>query len=228
MKLFLCLILAISILSCTNQKLVNTSEAVNDKTYLALGDSYTIGEGVDPEQSFPYQLVSRLNESGVKTLKPEIVAVTGWTTRDLLRGIAEKKISRKYDFVSLQIGVNNQYSKLSPVIYRKEFKELLSLAIDYSLGGRSTVYVISIPDWSVTPLGRSRKDYNLLPLEIDKFNAINKEESLKENVHYIDITPASRFALTDPSLIAADSLHPSGKMYTEWVKLLYPLVKKKL
>lgn len=91
MKLFLCLILAISILSCTNQKLVNTSEAVNDKTYLALGDSYTIGEGVDPEQSFPYQLVSRLNESGVKTLKPEIVAVTGWTTRDLLRGIAEKK-----------------------------------------------------------------------------------------------------------------------------------------
>lgn len=114
------------------------------------------------------------------------------------------------------------------MIYRKEFKELLSLAIDYSLGGRSTVYVISIPDWSVTPLGRSRKDYNLLPLEIDKFNAINKEESLKENVHYIDITPASRFALTDPSLIAADSLHPSGKMYTEWVKLLYPLVKKKL
>ena len=228
MRVFLCLIFAVLLSSCIKPKIVKTTYVVKDKIYLALGDSYTSGEGVNTQESFPYQLVARLNGSGVKTLEPEVIAMTGWTSADLLAGIQARKITKKYDFVTLQIGVNNQFSRLSPVIYRKEFNQLLNIAISHSIGGRATVYVISIPDWSVTPQGRRRKDYHLVPKEIDEFNAINREESLNESVNYIDITPRSRLALTETSLLSIDSLHPSKKFYGEWVDSLFPLVRKEL
>ena len=198
-----------------------------DKTYLALGDSYTIGEAVSTEESFPYQLVAQLNSGGVKTLKPRIIAYTGWTTGNLISAINQEKINEKYDFVTLLIGVNNQYMKHSPEIYRKEFAGLLNTAVNYSAGGKATVFVISIPDWGVTDFGKL-KNPKEVAIEIDKFNAINKEATYNAGVHYIDITPGSRLAANDTTLISIDGLHPSGKMYAEWVKQLLPLVRREL
>lgn len=198
-----------------------------DKTYLALGDSYTVGEAISQKESFPYQLTDHLNANGVKTSEPEIVAYTGWTSSNLIEGINQSKLKEKYDFVTLLIGVNNQYTNASKETYRKEFAELLNTAVSFSAGGRATVFVISIPDWGVTPFGQL-KNPKEVAIEIDAFNAINREEAFNARVHYIDITPGSRLAENDQSLTSADSLHPSGKMYAEWVKQLLPLVKKEL
>jgi lysophospholipase L1-like esterase len=131
----------------------------------------------------------------------------------------------KYDFVTVLIGVNNQYVKKSISAYRAEFIEILNLAIVRSRGGRATVYVISIPDWSVTPFGKL-KDTKLESASIDLYNNVNREESKNASVNYVDITPASRIADTDDSYTSIDGLHPSYKMYREWVGKLYPLVKR--
>lgn len=227
MKLFIYTLLTTFLFSGAREKIIPRPYEIKNKLYLALGDSYTTGESVYEDESFPYQLVSRLNASSVTTLEPELIAFTGWTSKNLLDAIEEKKTLKKYDFVTLLIGVNNQYSNLSKDDYRKEFNKILNIAISHSIGGRATVYVISIPDWSATPHGRT-KDFNKVTLEIDKFNAINKEESLNEGVHYIDITSRSRATLTDKSLVSIDNLHPSAKFYREWVDILHPLVRREL
>lgn len=227
MKAVLFFSVLISAVSCSKPETRQSLYVQMDKTYLALGDSYTVGEAVPQKESFPYQLTEQLNANGVKTSAPEIVAITGWTTSNLIEGIKELKPGVKYDFVTLLIGVNNQYTNASKETYRKEFAELLNTAVSFSSGGRATVFVISIPDWGVTPFGQL-KNPKEVAIEIDAFNAINREEAFNARVHYIDITPGSRLAENDQSLTSADSLHPSGKMYAEWVKQLLPLVKKEL
>lgn len=191
------------------------------QTYLALGDSYTIGQSVTAAESFPFQLANQLKLNGIKyIIGPEIVARTGWTTSDLQAGIktaiVNEDISRtKYDIVTLLIGVNNQFRKQSQTVYRKEFKELLQTAITFAGGNKNKVFVISIPDWGATPFGG--KNRNLITRkEIDEFNAINKTETLALRISYTDITEASRNAATDLELVAKDDLHPSGKMYLDW------------
>lgn len=186
-------------------------------TYLALGDSYTIGEAVEQKLSFPYQLVSELATQNVFVTTPKIIAKTGWTTDELQSAIKVENVTQKFDIVTLLIGVNNQYRGNPQITYRKEFAALLQTAISYANGNKKHVFVVSIPDWGITPFGKSSgKDIAKISAEIDAFNAIAKEETLAMNVSYTDITPGSRNAGADLSLVATDGLHPSGKMYAEW------------
>ena len=199
--------------------------------YLALGDSYTIGESEDEAERWPNQLASLVESSpqiasqfgGIEGgVEVTIIARTGWTTDELWDGIQAQKIDPPYDLVSLLIGVNNQYRGLDIEEYRKSFVFLLNKAIEYAGGDANRVIVLSIPDWGVTPFAGDR-DSKKIADEINRFNAINREETEKAGAHYIDITPISREAVNDPSLIAGDGLHPSGKMYTEWSKLALPV-----
>lgn len=197
------------------------------KTYtlLALGDSYTVGEAVPVAESFPYQLRTRLKENGQTLAIPKVVARTGWTTGELLDGIRLEALKDTFSVVTLLIGVNNQYRSGSPDEYRKEFRELLLQAIGFAGGNKQHVFVLSIPDWGVTPYARqSGRNPATIAAQIDAFNAINQQETRMAGVSYTDITPGSREAANDPSLIAGDGLHPSGKMYGEWIKLLLPKV----
>ncbi|WP_235005251.1 SGNH/GDSL hydrolase family protein [Pedobacter nyackensis] len=211
---------------------LETSAAINTEhkiSYLALGDSYTIGESVPLESNFPYQLSAKLNNNGLDVAKPHIIAVTGWTTSELQAAIKAESLKQKFGLVTLLIGVNNQYRGESLDTYRKEFKALLQTAIDFADGNKAHVFVVSIPDWGVTPYGLSSgRDLKAVADEIDAFNAINKEETLAEGISYTDITPASRKASTAPDLIATDGLHYSPKMHAEWVDSLTPAVVKAL
>ncbi|MBL8102075.1 MAG: SGNH/GDSL hydrolase family protein [Anaerolineales bacterium] len=188
--------------------------------YLALGDSYTIGESVAEEDRWPNQLAALLDSSG--NIDVTIIARTGWTTSELWQGIQAADPQGTYDMVSLLIGVNNQYRGYDIDEYREEFRFLLGKAIEFAGGKPEHVFVLSIPDWGVTPFATGR-DRGQISSEINAFNAVNLEESKKANVNYVDITPISREAVSDSSLIAADGLHPSGKMYTEWAKLSLPI-----
>jgi len=225
MKSLLMMLVITAINSCDAKRPATDTSAISTgKTILALGDSYTIGESVLKEQSFPYQLAKQLNADGIKTENPKVIAQTGWTTSDLLGAIESEKLTVKYDVVTLMIGVNNQYSGGSQETFRKEFNQLLDTAISHSKTGAAGVFVISFPDWTVTPFGREQ-GFKGPSAEVDTFNAISKQETAKREINYIDITPASRIAESDRSLIAGDGLHPSGKMYGEWVRAVYPLVK---
>lgn len=190
--------------------------------YLALGDSYTIGESVDETERWSMQLADLLTKEDYST-EVTIIARTGWTTDELWQGIQAQEIERPYDLVSLLIGVNNQYRGRDIEEYREGFIFLLEKSIEYAGGDANRVFVLSIPDWGVTPFAGGR-DSKQIAMEINQFNAINRAETEKLGAHYIDITPISREAVSDPSLIASDGLHPSGKMYTEWAKLALPMV----
>ena len=196
--------------------------------FLALGDSYTIGESVPEAERWPNQLAELIKSSAQfneteESIEVTIIARTGWTTDELWEGIQEVKIDPPYDLVSLLIGVNNQYRGRDIEEYREGFIFLLYKAIGYAGGDPNRVIVLSIPDWGVTPFANSR-DSKKIAVEINKFNAVNEEESKKVGVYYVNITPSSREAVTDSSLIASDGLHPSGKMYAEWAKLALPEV----
>lgn len=233
-NLFITTILAGTLFSCGKQLAVipvttnnppKTDVTISDSlTYLALGDSYTIGQSVTLPQSFPYQLAAQLKSTGHLVSTPKIIATTGWTTGDLITAVnASDTKDKKYGIVTLLIGVNNQYRGYSRDVYRTEFIQLLNTAIAYANGNKKHVFVISIPDWGSTPFAAS-VDRNKVAGEIDAFNAINKTETDKLGVAYVNITPTSKRAATDPSLTANDGLHPSGSMYGLWVQLLAPVV----
>ena len=189
--------------------------------YLALGDSYTIGESVPQEQSFPYQLVKKLREQGIEMDEPHIIATTGWTTDELLEAVKAENITGTFELVTLLIGVNNQYRGYSKANYRVEFKELLQMALSFADSKPECVYVVSIPDWGVTPFAqKSNRDVVKISSDIAAFNQVNKEEALRSGVSYIDITPGSKHAAADLTLLAEDGLHPSGRMYEEWAEAL--------
>ena len=191
----------------------------NLKSFLALGDSYTIGESVMASERFPDQTAQFLMARQIKIGDPEIIATTGWTTRDLINAIDAKTPKNNYSVVTLLIGVNNQYQGKSIDEYTSEFSFLLNHAIGYAGNKKENVYVLSIPDYSVTPFARE-SDTVRIAKEIDEFNAVNRKISFDAGVNYIDITPISREAKYDPSLIASDGLHPSGKQYKRWAEIL--------
>ncbi len=197
--------------------------ASNRYRYLALGDSYTIGESVQSSERWPVQLVNLLRKEQIEIDEPLIIAKTGWTTDELMDGIEKENPDVTYDLVSLLIGVNNQYRGQSTEEYREEFRTLLEHSIAFAAGKASHVIVLSIPDWGVTPLAEGR-DREQIGIEIDEFNAINLEEAERRGVHYVDVTPISREASDNPTLLAADGLHPSGKMYEAWARLVLPTV----
>lgn len=182
--------------------------------YLALGDSYTIGESVPESDRFPVQLSRALHLGD-----PEIIAKTGWTTDELNAAIDAANPHGPYDLVTLLIGVNNQYRGRDAGQYRTEFTALLHRAIAFAGGKPAHVVVVSIPDWGVTPFAEGR-DRAKIAREIDQFNAINREETLRAGARYADITPISREAATDKTLVAGDGLHPSGAMYGRWVPVI--------
>lgn len=195
-------------------------------SYLALGDSYTIGEAVEQSASFPHQLVALLKEKGLEVSEPKVIAKTGWTTDELKAAIQQEKINETFDLVTLLIGVNNQYRGYSPEVYKKEFTELLEMAIGFAKGEQQRVYVVSIPDWGVTEFAQqSGRNQQTISEEIDVFNEINKQITVAKQVSYLDITPASREAVNDNSLIAKDGLHPSEKMYQQWAQRLAASIK---
>lgn len=194
-------------------------------TYLALGDSYTIGEAIAMHQNFPHQLVKNLADQDILFDPPLIVAQTGWTTNELIDAINQKAIKSTFDLVTLLIGVNNQYRGLDINEYEKQFEELLNQAIIFAGGNKDHVIVLSIPDWGVTPFAVDR-DKNKVSDEIDAFNDINKKISKNHQVHYVDITPGSRLAGADNSLLAGDGLHLSAKEYTRWTNMLLPVVTR--
>ena len=194
--------------------------------YLALGDSYTIGESVDEAERWPNQLADFLKAGGLPT-EVTIIAKTGWTTKELWDGIQAHQINPPYDLVSLLIGVNNQYRGYDIKEYREQFAFLLNKSIGYADGNPKRVIVLSIPDWGATPFAQGQ-DGKQIAKDIDAFNAVNREGTEKVGAYYVDVTVVSREAAYDSSMTASDGLHPSGKLYLEWAKLVYLAALKAL
>jgi lysophospholipase L1-like esterase len=175
-------------------------------------------------QNFPNQTVSLLRKDGYSFEEPEIVAQTGWTTDELQRAIDQHSFKDAYDFVTLLIGVNNQYRGRTVEAYKREFESLLKQAARLANGKAGHVVVLSIPDWGVTPFANDR-DKKQIAIEIDNYNSANKALAEKNKVGYIDITPGTREAANDPGLVASDGLHPSAKEYAKWSESLSALIK---
>ena len=216
------LILFLTMLSCTSTEtqknitpsnLPNMNENNPKRSFLALGDSYTIGESVDEKDRWSMQLIDLL-KTNFNFTKHDIIARTGWTTSELTQAIEAKKLTEQYDMVSLLIGVNNQYRGQSPDTYRVEFRILLNTSIKFAKNDAKKVIVLSIPDWGKTPFARGQDTQNITS-EIDVFNNIAKEECKKLNIVFIDITEITR-KNTDASVFASDGLHYSGKMHRLW------------
>lgn len=218
--------------SCHKQGIDYMQEQDNKKnySYLALGDSYTIGQSVPPSENFPNQVAAMLNNDSI-LFQPRIIAKTGWTTDELETGIVNANSSdplrSSYDFVSLLIGVNNQYRGRTVENYKPEFEALLVKAIHYAGNRPERVVVFSIPDWGVTPFAQGR-DRAQIAMEIDAYNAANKDIALRYHIYYIDITAWTREAASDTSLITSDGLHPSGKEYYRWAQEISSWIRTKI
>ncbi len=195
--------------------------------YLALGDSYTKGESVPLNKSFPHQLLDELKKgSTIKEGEVKIIAQTGWTTTNLKNAIESENDKSSYDLVTLLIGVNNQYQNKAITLYEKEFAELLETAIKMAGGDKNKVVVVSIPDYGYTPFGSDNQAN--ISKGIDAYNNTCKQITIKKAITFVDITTISRKAKSRPELVAADGLHPSSIMYKEWVDLMLPDIKKKI
>ena len=201
-------------------KVPDITASISTKTYLALGDSYTIGQSVATSDRFPVQLAAALEEEGFELAEPKIIAHTGWTTTNLLNALDSEQPANTYDLVTLLIGVNNQYQGKALSQYKTEFTTLLNRAISYAQGNKDRVIVVSIPDYGYTPF--RQRNQEKISAELDEFNAANKEITEAAGIAYINITPISRRGLDEPDLVASDNLHPSGKQYAEWVELILP------
>lgn len=210
------LLLALMLIACQSKP--STS---SPSTYLALGDSYTIGESVIDSLRWPNQLVAALKQNGKQFDPANIIARTGWTTDELSTAMDTVALAPSYDYVSLLIGVNNQYRGRSIENFETEFIQLLDRSVTLGNQKGANVFVLSIPDWGVMPFaeGRNRKQ---IALEIDQFNAVIQTACRDRNIAFFDITPISREAETNPILVANDGLHPSGEMYARWVDTLLP------
>lgn len=192
--------------------------------FLALGDSYTIGESVATDKRWPVQLANRLNEDGFEVKEPKIIATTGWTTAELLEGIEKDIPTENYDLVSLLIGVNNQYRGYEIDVYKTEFRILIEQAIKFAGNKSENVFVVSIPNYGVTPFGQTRGEEKIRT-ELLEYDRIAQEIASDYGINFVNITPISEKAKSDLELVADDNLHPSGKMYSEWTDKIYPVVK---
>ncbi|WP_223621442.1 SGNH/GDSL hydrolase family protein [Lysobacter sp. ESA13C] len=198
-------------------------------SYLALGDSYTIGEAVPEAGRWPLQMANALRERGIGLADPRIIATTGWTTDELALALDLAEPLGQWDFVSLLIGVNNQYRGRSAPQYAGEFRELLERAIRYAHGRADRVLVLSIPDWGATPFGASdKRGPATIGAELDVFNQAAREICARHEVAFVDITPVSRARGSEAAMVAEDGLHPSAAMYTQWAELAVPVAQRLL
>ena len=190
--------------------------------YLALGDSYTIGESVAPEARWPVELVRRLEEKQITVDSTKIIATTGWTTGQLINAVSSANLTDNWDLVSLLIGVNNQFRGRTLSEYEAEFEQLLQTSIQLAGGDTSRVFVVSIPDYGYTPFGQSNQAN--ISQELDQFNAASRAITLSYGVAYYNITDISRLGLERSGYVANDGLHPSGTQYAAWVDSFYSMV----
>jgi lysophospholipase L1-like esterase len=198
---------------------------------LALGDSYTIGEGVAASERWPVQLAAALRASDTRVAEPTILARTGWTTTELLAAIegAAEALGSGFDLVTLLIGVNDQYRSHGVAVFSSGLESVLERAIGFAGGDARRVIVLSIPDWGVTPFAASDpRGAVAIGKEIETFNRVAREVALSRGALFVDVTPESRRAAGDPSLLAPDGLHPSGKMYAAWAELILPAARRVL
>lgn len=192
--------------------------------FLALGDSYTIGEGVSATDRWPVRLVAMMRETGISVGDPIIIARTGWTTDELSAAIDDSEPHGPFDLVTLLIGVNNQYRGRSVEEYREQLRGLLDRAVAFADGRAGSVMVVSIPDWGVTPFAtKSARDPRTIAREIQAFNAVARDEAVATGASFVDIRETSRRAAGEVNLIADDGLHPSGRMYELWARLILPV-----
>lgn len=197
--------------------------------YLALGDSYTIGEGVDADARWPAQLATRLREAGIEVAAPRVIATTGWTTDELAAGIAAEQPLGMFDFVTLGIGVNDQYRGRSLAEYRAQLAPLLDSAIALADAHPERVLTPSIPDWGATPFAREKVlDAGVIAREIDAFNEAAREMCEARGIAFVDVTASSRVHGADPRMLVADGLHPSAAMYACWVDEILPAARRLL
>lgn len=212
--------------AATNQPRLQPTQTTEPRMkklrFLALGDSYTIGQSVEVSDRWPAELVRRMRDAGSLVSDPEIIAQTGWTTGELSEAIDEAAPEGIFDIVSLLIGVNNQFRGRDIGQYQTEFADLLHRAINFAGGDPSRVIVVSIPDWGVTPFARGR-DVDLIAQQIDLFNSVNRAETMHTGARYVNVTGISRQAVAEPRLVADDGLHPSGEMYSRWVDVVLPV-----
>jgi acyl-CoA thioesterase-1 len=191
--------------------------------YLALGDSYTIGQSVCETCRFPEQLRKKLADLNPKnTYTSKIIATTGWTTTNLISAINAENPASNYDLVTLLIGVNNQYQEKPFSIYEKEFPELIFKAIALAKGDRSNVIVVSIPDYAFTPFGKQTANPSKISSEIDNYNAFAQKYCLEQNIEFVSITDITRQGFINPLLVAQDGLHPSELAYSLFVERIFP------
>lgn len=196
-------------------------------SYLALGDSYTIGEQVPFAENFPNQTVQQLRNAGFAFYAAEIIAKTGWTTDELSNAIDNTAFLENYDVVSLLIGVNNQYRGRSATEFKIEFEQLLQKAIDFAGGKPGRVFVLSIPDWGVTAFAGGR-DRKAIAEEIDAYNAVCENSAAAFHTNFINITASQREDGNKPEFLAPDGLHPSGIEYKKWADKLIDEILKAL
>lgn len=194
--------------------------------FLALGDSYTIGEGVAPGERWPMQLVARLRDEGIDMAVPQIIATTGWTTDKLAAAMDTTSFAPPYDLVTSLIGVNNQYRGRPLVEYRAHFHALLQRAITLAGGNAEHVIVVSIPDWGVTSFAaREGRDASGIARQIDAFNAAACAEARETGAQWVDVTTISRASEARSELVG-DGLHPSGAQYARWTEAILPVAQK--
>ncbi|MFN7336448.1 MAG: SGNH/GDSL hydrolase family protein [Cyclobacteriaceae bacterium] len=213
MKPSIALLFFISILT------VSGMQAQTPLRYLALGDSYTIGEAVAEVERWPVQLVKRWRDAGRAVADPRIIATTGWRTDNLKAAMTAANLTNDWDIVSLLIGVNNQYQGKPADQYAIEFEGLLNDAIRLAGGRKDRVFVVSIPDYGYTPFGQPKQE--AITRALNEFNSINERITRAHGVTYVPITDISREGLDKPELVATDKLHPSGAMYTRWTDRIF-------
>lgn len=189
---------------------------------LSLGDSYTIGEAVAADERWPVRLTAMLAARGIDTAPPTIVARTGWTTDELSAGLDTAGLTGTYDLVTLLIGVNDQYRGRDIDDFERRFRALLDRALAFAGHRADHAIVLSIPDWSVTPFARGR-DRVRVAAEIDRFNTVVRHDAAMAGARFVDVTPISRRAASEPDLVAPDELHPSAAMYAEWARVVLPV-----
>ncbi|GAB3714830.1 SGNH/GDSL hydrolase family protein [Flavobacterium koreense] len=219
-----CLLLFTLLVSCSANDTVQTSSSGKTIKYLALGDSYTIGQSVCEICRFPIQLQNELknNLTSKDVFVTNVIAQTGWTTTNLKSAIASQNPTNDYDLVTLLIGVNNQYQNRPFSLYEQEFPELVNIAIDKAKGIKANVIVVSIPDYAYTPFGNGN---TTISTQIDAYNAFAENYCIQNNITFVNITDITRQGLTQPNLVASDGLHPSELAYTKFVERIFPKAK---
>jgi lysophospholipase L1-like esterase len=228
---FAFIVLAASMITLLTSFINATKDIKSHKhTYLALGDYYVLGEGLEEHERWPNQLEVSLRAHELHINYPYYVAYNTWTVDQLTKRLEEEEFDKHYDLITVQIGVNDEFKKKSITQFTTDVKALITKVVSLTGGRHGRIVVVSIPDWSATPYAKSHKSDALVAIEenIGKYNAVLKKETIAAGGHFVDITEVSKKAASDPSLTSADGLHPSGNMYKLWVQKMYPTILQAL